>query len=115
MGNCLNLVEPESLLILKKAYNDIESIYAEAGQPLPVNKNNNRKLDAAVFKHLHKSRENNLNLKYDTLRSAFEEGEPIYPTANFSSRLYIQICVLNDELISGYFLQRLLIKYNPNI
>ena len=56
LGNCLNLVEPESLLILKKAYEDIERIYALAGKPLPVNVANNRKLDAAVFKHLHKSR-----------------------------------------------------------
>jgi hypothetical protein len=115
LGNCLNLVEPESLLILKKAYKDIERIYAEAGKLLPVNIGNNRKLDAAVFKHLHKSRENNPNLKYDTIRCAFVEGDPIYPTANFSSRLHIQICVLNDELIKGYYLPRPLYKFNPNL
>ena len=46
LANCLNLVEPESLLILKKAYEDIAEIYAQAGKPLPVNKDNNRKLDA---------------------------------------------------------------------
>lgn len=115
LGNCLNLVEPESLFILKKAYEDIERIYAEAGKPLPVNKGNNRKLDAAVFKHLHKSRESNPRLKYDTIRCAFVEGDPIYPSANFSSRLHIQICVLNEELIKGYYLPRPLIKFNPNI
>ena len=115
LGNCLNLVEPESLLILKKAYEDIEKIYAQAAKPLPVNDGSNRKLDAAVFKHLHKSRENNPNLKYDTIRCAFVEGEPIYPTANFSSRLHIQICVLNQELIRGYYLPRPIEKYNPNI
>ena len=115
LGNCLNLVEPESLLILKKAYEDIAEIYTQAGKPLPVNKNNNRKLDAAVFKHLHKSRENNPNLKYDTIRCAFVEGEPIYPTANFSSRLHIQICVLNPELIWGYYLPLPIEKFNPFI
>lgn len=115
LGNCLNLVEPESLLILKKAYDDIARIYAEAGKPLPVNDKNNRKLDAAVFKHLHKSRENNPHLKYDTIRCAFVEGDPIYPTANFSSRLHIQICVLNQELIRGYYLPRPIDKFNPNI
>jgi hypothetical protein len=113
LGNCLNLVEPESLLILNKAYEDIAEIYAQAGKPLPVNKNNNLKLDAAVFKHLHKSRENNPNLKYDTIRCAFVEGEPIYPTANFSSPLHIQICVLNPELIRGYYLPRPIEKFNP--
>lgn len=115
LGNCLNLVEPESLLILKKADEEIKSIYDEAGKPLPVNVDNNRKLDAAVFKHLHKSRENNPNLKYDTIRCAFVEGDPIYPTANFSSRLHIQICVLNPELIRGYYLPRPIEKFNPNV
>jgi hypothetical protein len=62
---------------LKKAYEDIERIYGQAGTPLPVNDGNCRKLDAAVFKHLHKSRENNPNLKYDTIRCAFVEGEPL--------------------------------------
>ncbi len=115
LGNCLNLVEPESLSILKKSYQDIEKIYAEAGKPLPVNVDSNRKLDAAVFKHLHKSRHDNPNLKYDTIRCAFIEGEPIYPTANFTSRLHIQICVLNEDLITGYFLPRPIKKFNPNI
>lgn len=100
---------------MKKAYEDIERIYDQAGKPLPVNVGNNRKLDAAVFKHLHKSRENIPNLKYDTIRCVFVEGEPIYPTANFSSRLHIQICVLNEELIRGYYLPRPIEKYNPNI
>ena len=115
LGNCLNLVEPESLLILKKASEDIAEIYAQARKSLPVNKDNNRKLDAAVFKHLHKSRENNTNLKYDTIRCAFVEGEPIYPTANFSSRLHIQICVLNPELIRGFYLPRPIEQFNPFI
>lgn len=115
LGNCLNLVEPESILILKKAYEGIERIYTEAGKPLPKNSGNNRKLDAAVFRHLNKSRENSSTLKYDSIRCAFVEGDPIYPSANFYSRLHIQICVLNDELIKGYYLPRPLNQFNPNL
>lgn len=52
-------------------------------------------------------------LPYDTIRSAFNEGETIYPGASFTSRLHIQICVLNPDLIRGYFLPRPVEYYNP--
>lgn len=115
LGNCLNLVEPESLSILTKAYQDISKIYEEADIPLPKNSGSNRKLDAAAFKHLNKSRENNPKLKYDTIRCPFIEGDKIFPGANFYSRLHIQICVINPELISGYYLPRPIKKFNPNL
>jgi hypothetical protein len=113
LGNCLNLIEPESVDVLKIAYSGLEKIYAEAGRKLPENKDANRKLDCAVFKHLHESRKDNPKLMYDTVRCAFVEGEPIYKGANFSTRLHIEICVLNTVMIRGYFLPRPLEKYNP--
>lgn len=113
LGNCLNLIEPESLAILMETYKGPELIYKEAGKRLPKNEQDNRKLDAAVFKHLHTSRKNNSKLAYDTIRCAFVEGSPIYPGANFSSGLHIEICVLNPNLIRGYYLPFPLETYNP--
>lgn len=113
LGNCLNLIEPESVEVLQEAYSGLEKIYSEAGKKLPSNKDANRKLDCAVFKHLHESRKNNPALAYDTIRCPFVEGELIYPGANFSSKLHIEICVLNTDIIRGYFLPRPLDKYNP--
>ena len=92
------------MAILKEAYNGLKEIYKESGNDLPKNKNDNRKLDSAVFKYLHKSRKETSGIPFDTIRYAFNEGEPIYPGANFTARLHIEICVLNPDLILGYFL-----------
>ncbi len=73
LGNCLNLIEPESLTILKEAYKGLEQIYKEAGKQMPKNEADNRKLDSAVFKHLHKSRIDNSKLGYETIRCALPE------------------------------------------
>jgi len=113
LGNCLNLIEPESLAILKRAYFGLSRIYEEVGKTLPKNENENRKLDSAVFKHLHKSRSDNFNTPFDTIRCAFNEGDPIYPGANFTMRLHMEISVLNHEMIHGYYLPFPLKKYNP--
>jgi len=113
LGNCLNLVEPESLHILKQAYSGLESLLQKAGAKMPVNKGNNRALDCAVIKYVHQSRKENGQPPFDTIRCAFAEGENVYPGANFTSRGHIQICVLNDQLIRAYFLPRPILEYNP--
>jgi hypothetical protein len=113
LGKCLNLVEPESLEILRSSYEDIRKIYAEAGEKLPKNVDNKSALDCAVIKHVHQSRKLKNFEPYDTIRSAFNEGGEIYPGANFTLRHHIQICVLKTDLIKGYFLPRPLTDYNP--
>ena len=113
LGNCLNLIEPESLAILKRAYLGLTKIYEEGEKSLPRNENDNRKLDSAVFRHLHKSRMESSNPPFETIRCAFGEGEPIYPGANFTTRLHIEICVLNHNRVQGYYLPYPLEKYNP--
>jgi hypothetical protein len=111
LGNCLNLIVPESVDAVKEAYSGLEKIYTEAGKKMPDNKDANRKLDCAVF--IHESGKDKPNLKYDTISCAFVEGDPIYPGANFTTRLHIEICVLNSDLITGYFLPRPIEKFNP--
>lgn len=113
LGNCLNLLDLEALPILSAAYSEIKEIYKEAGSTLPENKENIRKLDCTVFRHIHKSREENGLPLYDTVRCAFQEDKPIYDGSYISSKLHIQISVLNPDMISGYFLPRPLGKYNP--
>ena len=50
---------------------------------------------------------------YDTIRSAFDEGSRVYPGASFASRNHIQVCVINQDLIKGYFLPTPLDEFNP--
>lgn len=113
LGNCLNLMEPESLAILEEAYQGLERIHKELGKKMPVNDGPKRKLDCAVIKFVHQVRRENGLTPYDTIRSAFQEGREIYPTAPFTIQSHIQICVINPDLIRGYFLPRPLFTHNP--
>lgn len=64
LGNCLNLVEPESLTILEEAYKGLVKVCQESGRKLPINDGPRRKLDCVP--------------PFDTIRSAFQEGKEVY-------------------------------------
>ena len=70
-----------------------------------------RNLDCAVFNNLHNMREENDIPPYDSVRSPFIEGKPLYKTAGFHHKNHIQICVHNPNCIKGYFLLRKVNKY----
>jgi hypothetical protein len=113
LGNCLNLIEPNSISILKQAHQSLQELCEKTNKTMPLNKGANRKLDCAVIQMVHETnRKDNLDA-YDTIRSAFIEGAPIYPDSNFTERLHIEICVLNTSLIKGYFLPRPIEDFNP--
>jgi hypothetical protein len=113
LGNCLNLVESESLAILEEAYKGLKTLHYEAGKEMPKNDDDNRKLDCAVIRYVHQSRKETNQPAYDTIRSAFDEGSRVYPGASFASRNHIQVCVINPDLIKGYFLPTPLDEFNP--
>ena len=115
LRNCLNLVENNSLKILAEAYKGLVKLIREAGQPMPVNKGNNKALDCAVIQYIHQSNKVQGLPMYDTVRCAFQEGEEAYPGATASQRLHIQVCVLNPECIRGYYLPRPLEVFNPHL
>ena len=113
LGICLNLIEPNSLGIVKEAYKGLSATYKQSGEQLPKNKGNNRALDCAVIKFLHQTRSAQGLPAYDSIRCAFTEGEELYEGSNFSSRLHIQVCLINNDLIKGYFLPRPIAAFNP--
>lgn len=113
LGNCLNLIEPNSISIVKEAHTSLCETVRESGEEMPVNKGANRRLDCSVIKFVHQSNKNKGVNRYDTIRSPFQEGGPIYDGANFTDRLHIEICVLNKDLIKGYFLPRPVEDFNP--
>jgi hypothetical protein len=113
LGNCLNLVESHSLSILEVAYNSLVTLYKQLGEKLPVNKGNNRQLDCAVLRYVHQTTKEQGLPRYDTVRSAFDEGAKVYAGASFTSRHHIQVCVINPLLIKGFFLPRPLEEFNP--
>lgn len=113
LGHCLNLVDSESLEILSAAYEGLKKVTLEAGAKMPENKGDNRTLDCAVVKYIHQSNKEEKKKAYDTIRCAFSEGKEVYPGTQITTRLHIQVCVLNKENIKGYFLPRPLGKFNP--
>lgn len=113
LRNCLNLVESASIEVLNAAYYGLKDLRDIAGQPLSINKGNNRALDCDVINYIHHSNKEDGILAYDTIRCAFPEGEPAFPGSMITSRLHIQICVYNQDCIKGYFLPHPLDKYNP--
>jgi len=114
-GNCLNLVQSESIQILAQAYQELERMLNSAELPMPVNNNNNRALDCAVFRHIQQANADNGVLPYDSIRCAFPEGEAAFPGSMITSRLHIQLCVRSRENIKGYFLPKPHDKYNPHL
>ena len=107
------LVDTESLAILSAAYKSLKTITEESGQQMPVNKGANRALDCAVIKYIHQSNREEGKQAYDTIRCAFGEGNEAYPGTEITSRLHIQICIINKDCIKGYFLPRPLQQFNP--
>lgn len=110
LGLCLNLLDEVCLRIIRNGYDNLIELSARAERPLPRNRTPGgsrdpllRDLDCAVVKTVHQLRRDEGQPPFDSVRSAFIEGEPLYPTAGFHARNHIQICVCNPGCIKGYF------------
>jgi hypothetical protein len=47
-----------------------------------------------------------MNIKFDSVRAAFWEGEELYPQAGFKTHNHIQLSIINPDCIKGIFLPR---------
>jgi len=113
LGKCLNLLEPTSLDVVRKVYYELETVVVNTGRVLPVNDGARRELDCAVIQAVHKYVRDRGEQPYDTVRSAFQEGGELYKGSNFTDRLHVELCVINQDLIKGYFLPRPIEMFNP--
>jgi hypothetical protein len=104
LHNCLNLIEPESLSVIEDAYKGLKKLTKREGHLMPKNVGSKRELDCAVMKYVHTIREESNLPPYDTIRCAFQEGKKIYPTAPFTTRVHIQVCVINPKCLRGFYL-----------
>lgn len=113
LRNCLNLLEPNSIKSFEAAHKRMLDIFLKSGFKVPVNKGADRQLDCSVFRCLHELNNGTGATAIDTIRCPFHEGGELYPGANFSKRLHMEICVRNPDCIRGYFLPRPLDLFNP--
>jgi hypothetical protein len=112
LGLCLDLVEIEYLELVRRAHKEYCTAVDIAGyENTPKNEVGfkgdrdfvRRNLDCAVINFLHDLRDAEGEPVFDSVRSPFPEGEPLYDGAGFMSRTHIQICVRNKACIKGYF------------
>ena len=93
LGYCLNLLDSKFIQVVQECYRGLVDAAADAGSELPKNKptarNNGlllRDLDCAVINYVHQSQSDKGLQPFDTVRSVFIEGEPLYPTGGFFSK-----------------------------
>jgi hypothetical protein len=107
LGYCLNLLDSRFIRTVNRAYEELVRASKAAGIAVPENTGGkdlrSRKLDCAVLRILHETREATGERAFDTVRAAFIEGEPIYQNAGFAAKNHIQVCVRNLHSIKGYF------------
>lgn len=111
LGRCLNLLEHESLQLLKTGYELLCKLHQESGLEIPRNNPGLsedgdlllRHLDRAVIETIHTYNKEQNKPPYDSVRAAFWEGGELYPNAGFKEKNHIQICVRDHDCIRGYF------------
>jgi hypothetical protein len=110
LGRCLNLLDREYLKLVRQAYRHLLKVSNDAGTPLPRNRELPgrpglllRELDCATINICRETQVGRDVPPFDTVRAAFVEGEPLYPSAGFNDRNHIQLCVVNPRCIKGYF------------
>jgi hypothetical protein len=108
LGNCLDLVESESIQLVQEAHEKLLQVLAIAGAVPPQNKMlpggvNLLKLDCAVINAIHSFREEEGKAPFDSVRAAIVEGPQLYPASNFHTSTHLQLCVRNPKRITGYF------------
>lgn len=113
LGYCLDLVDSESIEILKTGYQILRdtSVVSEFKElkNKPAGVDNElllRELDCAVIETVCEVQESQNLRQFDSVRGVFFEGKDIYPNAGFKEKNHIQICIRNPNCIKGYFMPR---------
>ena len=115
LGNCLDLTRSDDHAIVRAAYRLLEAASVQQQVELPRNRDIRsdpngdrllRNLDCAVIREVHKLMEAKGLEPFDTVRSTFQEGAPLYPGAEFKERTHTQIAVRTLSSIRGYFRPR---------
>jgi hypothetical protein len=113
LGNCLDLLDQKGIDIVKAAYQEFKEVMKKMGAPLPQNTtlgNNDfdfkaRELDCAVIRYASRLAQEE-GCPFDSVRSAFIEGMPLYEGAMFHEENHIQLAIINPDCIKGIFLPR---------
>lgn len=107
LGECFDLMDTRFTRDLADAYSAYKKVKASAKEPMPKNQGTPpdkklRNLDCAVLNfYLTALAEG--GLRYDTVRCAFVEGDPVFPGSGIRCQSHIQIAVRNPACVVGVF------------
>ena len=113
LGECLDLLDQEGNDFLENAYREFKLESGGRKGTLPQNTNlglsdtehKARMLDNAVIYYACNQAKQK-GRPFDSVRSAFFEGEPLYEGSAFRSENHIQLAITNLDCIKGIFLPR---------
>lgn len=108
LAHCCDLTKRENIELLRIA-NEAYLLSVGGENNAAKNKGNTsdmigRYRDCAVINMLHQMMETSSNYQpYDSVRSVFFEGKPIYPTSFFFEHSHVQLCIRNPNCIKAIF------------
>jgi hypothetical protein len=107
LGHCFDCLAEGYTALLKEAYEDLAETYRIEGRELPQNRGRDadfkvRELDCLVVNHCL-ARIEETGAPFETVRSAFLEGEPSFPGSMLFLESHIQIAVRDSSCIRGVF------------
>ncbi|MGN6435452.1 MAG: hypothetical protein ACTHMM_02925 [Agriterribacter sp.] len=109
LGVCLDFIDYKNLLLLKDAYEVLQTSCKTLGlnspENIPIGKYQDlliRRLDCSVVEMIHKIKGKR---HFDSARGVFWEGDDIYPNAGFKEKNHIQLCIRNPNCIKDALYQ----------
>ena|SRR5829696_3097742 len=103
LGTCLDLTDIKYTAMLTAAYERLAATHRRKKKPLPENRGKRRFLDCAVINYLVASEAKSSGLRFQTVRSPFLEGEPVYPGSAILRESHVQLAVRDPSCILGVF------------
>lgn len=111
LGRCFDLTDTFATSQLSAFYESLVAAMAVANKPMPRNRSAGgsdfdlvlRDLDCAVLNWGLDGLEREQDVRYDTVRGVFPEGEAAFPGAKILVKTHVQIAVRAPECIVGYF------------
>ncbi len=107
LGNCFDLMDTRATQELEVCAAAFRAGYAARKAPLPVNggtapDHKLRRLDCALV-NFYMNQLDDTELRYDSVRGAFHEGEPVLDGSKIFRETHIQLVVRRPGCIRGVF------------
>lgn len=108
LGRCFDLTDIRYTRLLPATYESVVELYEDKGWALPTNGRDqkNRQLDCLVINQIMDDMDNDMDVaapRFQTVRSAFEEGDAAFPGSQLKTQTHIQIAVRDPSCILGVF------------